>query len=436
LSVNTNNQITNASFNYDAAGDLTGDGIYTYSWNAEHHLTSAANVTYTYDGELQRVRKSSGTLYWYSPAGVPLAESDSSGNMVNEYVFFGSARAARRDSSGNVYYYFEDHLGTATTLSNAAGILCYDADFLPFGSELTHVASCSQNYKFTGHERDSETGLDHTKFRNYNSSLGRWLTPDPKAGSPANPQSWDRYSYVLDNPLVSTDPLGLDVYRCRVDGELGDVGCGPASGSGGSPGGPCANIVMAGGFIQPQIMSCEPRGGNGGPRRLVDSATNKWAHDLLKSVWGDFSKGNCPAKISAVFNAVFKNQGLSYSTSDFLAKANSTCFYDAANPTFGNLTENYVTSGQVLGDAGSTTLQTALGDYDAITLNSGPGNQAVVAVGNNFLNTATGWDVLHEALHAYTGWSDLQIEGTFHITPANDYGDTSAISKWLQNGCP
>jgi RHS repeat-associated protein len=441
LSVNTNNQITNASFNYDAAGDLTGDGIYTYSWNAERHLTSAANVTYAYDGNLQRVKKSSGTLYWHSPAGVPLAETDPSGNTLNEYVYFGSARVARRDSSGNVYYYFEDHLGTATTLSNASGVLCYDADFLPFGSELTHIASCAQNYKFTGLERDAETGLDHTKFRKYDSSFGRWLTPDPKAGSPANPQSWNRYAYARDNPTNNVDPLGL--YPCPSnctfyeDEGPGYCVCDPEPGGfGGSGGGPCENIVMAGSFVRPNVMGCEPRGGNGGPRRLVDSATNKWAHNLLKSVWGEFSTGNCLGKIAAVFNAVFKSQGLSYSTSDFLAKANSTCFYDANNPTFGNLTENYVTSGQVLGDAGSTTLQTALANYDAITLNSGPGNQAVVAVSQNFLNTATGWDVLHEALHAYTGWSDAQIEGTFHITPANDYGDSSAISKWLQNGCP
>jgi hypothetical protein len=98
LSVNTNNQITNSGFSYDAAGDLTNDGMYTYSWNAEQHLSSAANVNYTYDGDLRRVAKSSGTLYWHSPAGAPLAETDSSGNTLSEYVYFGSARVARRDS--------------------------------------------------------------------------------------------------------------------------------------------------------------------------------------------------------------------------------------------------------------------------------------------------------------------------------------------------
>jgi len=210
LSVNTNNQITSSGFSYDAAGDLTGDGTYTYSWNAERRLNSAANVTYTYDGNLRRVKKSSGTLYWLSPAGAPLAETDTSGNTLNEYVFFGSARIARRDSSGNVYYYFRGHLGTTATLSNSSGVLCYDADFLPFGYEMAHTASCAQNYKFTGLERDSETGLDHTLNRKYDSGLGRWLTPDPKAGNPLNPQSWNRYAYALNNPATLTDPLGLE----------------------------------------------------------------------------------------------------------------------------------------------------------------------------------------------------------------------------------
>jgi RHS repeat-associated protein len=271
LSVNTNNQITNTGFTYDADGDLTGDGTYAYSWNAEQHLTSAANVTYTYDGNLNRVKKSSGTLYWYSPAGVPLAETDTSGNTLNEYVFFGSGRVARRDSSGNVYYYFQDKLGTTGTLSNSSGVLCYDADFLPFGYEMAHVASCSQNYKFTSLERDGETGLDHTLNRKYDSSLGRWLTPDPKRGNVASPQSLNPYAYVLNNPANYVDPLGLDLcppgYTFVEDAGAGTcVGYSPAGASFGSGGGPCSNIVVAGG-LRPNIMPCGSWRAGGGGRR-------------------------------------------------------------------------------------------------------------------------------------------------------------------------
>jgi len=209
LSVNTNNQITNSGFTYDASGDLTADGTFSYVWDARHLLQSAGGVTYTYDGDGKRVMKSSGTLYWNSPDGTTLAETNSSGTTLNEYIFFYGNRVAKRDSSGNVYYYFQDHLGTAKTLTTAAGIVCYDADFYPFGGERAYNTTCAQNYKFTGLERDGETGLDHTLYRMYDSSLGRWLTPDRHRGDPFNPQSWNRYAYVLDNPINFTDPYGL-----------------------------------------------------------------------------------------------------------------------------------------------------------------------------------------------------------------------------------
>ena len=69
--------------------------------------------------------------------------------------------------------------------------------------------TCAQNYKFAGMERDAETGNDHTWYRQYASNLGRWLSPDPVAGSALNPQSLNRYAYVLNNPTNLIDPLGL-----------------------------------------------------------------------------------------------------------------------------------------------------------------------------------------------------------------------------------
>jgi len=210
LSVNTQNRITNAGFAYDAAGDLTSDGVLSYAWNAENLLTSTASVSYTYDGDGRRVKKSNGTLYWYGLGTEVLAGTDLSGNVVNEYVFFAGRRIGRRDSSGNVYYYFGDHLGSSRAITTSNGTLCYDADFLPFGYELAFTNTCAQNYKFTGMERDGESGLDHTLFRQYASNLGRWLSPDPLAGDILNPQSLNRYPYVLNNPTNLIDPLGLD----------------------------------------------------------------------------------------------------------------------------------------------------------------------------------------------------------------------------------
>jgi hypothetical protein len=76
---------------------VTVDGSYSYTWNAESQLTNANGVNYTYYGDGQRVRKSGGKLYWYGAKGEVLTESDLSGNITDEYVFFGSQRIARRD---------------------------------------------------------------------------------------------------------------------------------------------------------------------------------------------------------------------------------------------------------------------------------------------------------------------------------------------------
>ena len=94
-------------------------------------------------------------------------------------------------------------------------------DFLPFGEELppNSAGRSSQwgpgtdnvSQKFTGQIRDEETKLDYFNARYFGAALGRFTSPDPQnAGANlAVPQSWNGYSYVLNNPLVNTDPTGM-----------------------------------------------------------------------------------------------------------------------------------------------------------------------------------------------------------------------------------
>ncbi len=73
----------------------------------------------------------------------------------------------------------------------------------------------------TGKERDTESGLDHFKFRSYSSTMGRWMSPDPAgmmAVDIADPQSLNRYAYVQNNPLSFVDPLGLDCAYLNASG--------------------------------------------------------------------------------------------------------------------------------------------------------------------------------------------------------------------------
>ena len=219
-----NNQLSTRC--YDAAGNLVLNApcpqppatpfTPTYSYDAENHLVYAGGVNYTYDGDGNRVMKSNGPIYWYGSGDDVLDETDLHGNLTNEYVFFNGARIARRDPSGNAFYYFDDHLGTARSIAEVpsgqtTATLCYDADFYPFGGERWYTDTCDSHYKFTGKERDSESGLDNFGARYNSSSIGRFMSPDAFTYAlKTDPQTWNLYSYVANNPLNRTDLDGHD----------------------------------------------------------------------------------------------------------------------------------------------------------------------------------------------------------------------------------
>ena len=76
-------------FSYDLSGNTQWDGVYSYTWNGESQLQTAGGVTYAYDGSGRRVAKAGQKLYWYGSGGEILAETDASGNVQSEYVYFG-----------------------------------------------------------------------------------------------------------------------------------------------------------------------------------------------------------------------------------------------------------------------------------------------------------------------------------------------------------
>lgn len=115
-----------------------------------------------------------------------------------------------RDASRIVYYYFSDHLGSTSVLTNASGNIQNESDYYPFGGERPVTQNLTNHYKFTGKERDSESGNDYSSARYYGSSIGGFLSPDATGGHVEDPQSLNKYSYVGNNPLIRTDPTGLD----------------------------------------------------------------------------------------------------------------------------------------------------------------------------------------------------------------------------------
>ena len=81
--------------------------------------------------------------------------------------------------------------------------------FFPYGEQRSGMAT---EVQFATYKRDSTTNLDYAHHRYYSSQIARFTTPDPKASSakPQIPQSWNRYSYALGEPVNMTDPDGAD----------------------------------------------------------------------------------------------------------------------------------------------------------------------------------------------------------------------------------
>jgi len=113
----------------------------------------------------------------------------------------------------HVFCYIEDSLGTSRVMTTSTAVVCYDADFAPYGQEFVHTNSCTKNnYKFEGKERDTETGNDYFGARYYSNRFGRWLSADwssvpvpvPYANL-TNPQTLNLYAMVSDDPESFAD---------------------------------------------------------------------------------------------------------------------------------------------------------------------------------------------------------------------------------------
>jgi RHS repeat-associated protein len=140
-----------------------------------------------------------------------------------EYVWRGSTLLATLEPwiGGPLpLYHHADHLGSRRVVSDTFAI-ADTQDYAPFGAGGLEGAGPLQ---FTGHERDTNIGpeyLDYMHARFYNPNWGRFLSVDPAGGAPRMPQTWNRYTYVMNNPLNLTDPFGL--YPCPTRGSDGQI---------------------------------------------------------------------------------------------------------------------------------------------------------------------------------------------------------------------
>jgi RHS repeat-associated protein len=226
------------SYGYDAVGNMitrTVSGVtYTLTYNAENRLTQVVSGTltasYTYDGDGNRVRS-------VITAGSQVTETHYVGQHYEKtvgsgdtkyYYIAGQLVAFERSSGYGVdwgrRFVFRDHLGSTNVIINgSSGLLLWRDRYLPFGDVRDTYRrdagfSLQTQYRFTGQRLEqrlgvAEGGLDRGLYfygsRWYDSSLGRFIQADTIVPQPGNPQSLNRYSYVLNNALRYTDPTGM-----------------------------------------------------------------------------------------------------------------------------------------------------------------------------------------------------------------------------------
>jgi len=139
-------------------------------------------------------------------------------NTLEEDQLDGSVRYTYRDAgqkvafitSDSTHYVHTDSLGSTVGSSDSSGVLDSStvARYTDFGEVQEGAEALLTSYSFTGHERDSYTGLIYGKNRYYDPQTGLWLTKDTFRGTLRDPQSLHRYTYVQNNPLRYVDPDG------------------------------------------------------------------------------------------------------------------------------------------------------------------------------------------------------------------------------------
>ena len=225
LAINAaNNRITTSGYGYDSNGNLTQMPGQTSVFDIENRLGSASGSfgaeRYGYDPSNQRVYKKkpdgSEEFYLYGASG-ELVETFKivtwapwvAPAAVETRVYFGGRVVRYVDPQAkSERAIWVDRVGSMRLKAgfDNGNFSAVQPQNYPYGENRTPGTD-----RFATYFRDSSTGLDYAMNRYYGSNLGRFLTPDPFDGSAKlqNPQSWNRYAYVNDDPINQNDPSGL-----------------------------------------------------------------------------------------------------------------------------------------------------------------------------------------------------------------------------------
>jgi RHS repeat-associated protein len=276
----TTNQFTSipgVTVKYDTNGNLLTDNLNTYTWdpnwgNILTVSTGSTTVTATYDALGRMVENNAGAVYnefVYAPTGAKVAIVRGT-TLVRALIALPGGAKAVYNSSGLAYYRHSDWLGSSRLTSTAtAPTTAYSSSaYAPFGEQ--YAQSGTSDASFTGQDSSTVSSLYDFQFRESSPSQGRWTSPDPLgrgAVTLANPQTWNRYVYVNNNPLSLADPLGLVTLNCDIEDFCTDDDGG---GGGGGPDPGCPECSPLG--PPPEPIGTGGGGGGGGGRGELQQA--------------------------------------------------------------------------------------------------------------------------------------------------------------------
>jgi RHS repeat-associated protein len=212
---------------YDARGNITRDKqrVIDYtSYDKPYKITKGANVTHMYYDANRNMYKridtrSEGTNTTLYVKGLYERIKTAKGVTEHKYYVGNAVITERSDNTNDTFYLHKDHLGSTTTITNNVGNVVQHINYDPWGKQNRFTTSGSlvgklmqqspaESSGYTGHKELSGVGIIHMNGRIYDPTLGRFLQADPHIQAPSNSQSYNRYAYVLNNPLSYTDPSG------------------------------------------------------------------------------------------------------------------------------------------------------------------------------------------------------------------------------------
>jgi RHS repeat-associated protein len=207
-------------FSHDPNGNIIDDGNFIYGYDSENRLVQVTNgtdvITYAYDGDGRRISQTVNgetTIFAYGVGLNILTEFSGTGVPKFDYIYAGNRNIARINFDGagvpvSKTFYHPDHLGSTIGLTDQETTKVWDRMYLPYGGTFTGTGTTENTHQYTAKELEAATGLYYYGARYHNPNIGRFMSPDPAGADPTDPQSWNRYAYVQNNPLKFADPNG------------------------------------------------------------------------------------------------------------------------------------------------------------------------------------------------------------------------------------